>query len=417
MDPTAFDLAKILRPVEPAEFFRDHWEQQPLPVLRNDPTYYRGLFSRPDVDTVLAFTRPKFLHPEDFKPHAPPAHNFVQGWLADEESVPVEFYADLADVQRAFGHGKTVIIRAMQHRWGPIASMARRLEEFFGCPVHTNLYLTPPGAQGFSVHYDTHEVFVLQIEGTKHWRFYGSARELPLEEERATLNRDQLGASTQEVFLQPGDMLYMPRGHAHEAFTSDRTSLHLTVGVRVFRWVDLLQQALADLAAQDVRLRHSLPPGLLSRAAAPPSLQSQFQDLLGLFARGARLHDAVDNMTEAFLSKLAVLPHDYFAIADPDTIDLDTMLQRVPGAICRVLPEGEDRVSLHAPGVYVDGPAKVGPALHFIARTPRFAPRALPDNLTADAKLVLVRRLVQEKLLTIVRPAAPASPAEGTPAQ
>ena len=36
-------------------------------------------------------------------------------------------------------------------------------------------------------HYDTHEVFVLQIAGSKHWRFYGSARELPLPEEAATL--------------------------------------------------------------------------------------------------------------------------------------------------------------------------------------------------------------------------------------
>ena len=39
--------------------------------------------------------------------------------------------------------------------------------------------LTPEGAQGFDPHFDTHEVFVLQVEGHKHWRLYGPGRVLP----------------------------------------------------------------------------------------------------------------------------------------------------------------------------------------------------------------------------------------------
>ena len=41
-------------------------------------------------------------------------------------------------------------------------------------------------------------------------------------------------------------------------------------------------------------------------------------------------------------------------------------------------------------------------ALHFIARTPRFAVRSLPDDLTTDGKLVLLRRLVRDQLLRVV---------------
>ena len=41
------------------------------------------------------------------------------------------------------------------------------------------------------------------------------------------------------------------------------------------------------------------------------------------------------------------------------------------------------------------------PALHFIARTPRFAAAALPDNLTAEGKLVLARRLVRDRVLRV----------------
>ena len=43
-----------------------------------------------------------------------------------------------------------------------------RLESFVG----TNMYLTPPGTQGFAPHYDDVEVFILQLEGKKHWRVY-----------------------------------------------------------------------------------------------------------------------------------------------------------------------------------------------------------------------------------------------------
>ena len=142
-----------------------------------------------------------------------------------------------------FAQGKTLLINSMQNRWPAVAAMCRNLEAFFGCPIHTYLLLTPPGAQGLAAHYDAYEVFVLQIDGVKHWRFYGAARDLPLADDQDEIPRDKLGLPTQEVLLQPGDLLYMPRGHVHEAFTKDGASLHLTVGLRIYRWMDLLQQA------------------------------------------------------------------------------------------------------------------------------------------------------------------------------
>ena len=46
------------------------------------------------------------------------------------------------------------------------------LQDFMGSFVGTNMYLTPPGTQGFAPHYDDVEVFILQLEGKKHWRVY-----------------------------------------------------------------------------------------------------------------------------------------------------------------------------------------------------------------------------------------------------
>jgi hypothetical protein len=222
MHGTEWDLPQLLRPIEAEAFMRDTWENQSLAVTRDDPAYFHDLFTLSDVDTVIAFTRPKFTEPGDFKPEGAPARNFIQGLLADDEMSPAVKYPNVAEVRRAFDRGKTIILTAMQYRWESVASLCRRLEERFGCPVHTNLYLTPPGSQGFDPHYDTHEVFVLQIEGNKHWRVYGAGRELPLPLETATFSRDQLGAPTLEAVLRPGDVLYLPRGHIHEVLPPTR---------------------------------------------------------------------------------------------------------------------------------------------------------------------------------------------------
>jgi ribosomal protein L16 Arg81 hydroxylase len=396
-----FDLAKLLGTIELEAFFRDSWEKQPLAVSRNDPTYYNGLFSRRDLDRVIAFTRPQFRDAEIVKPGVP-RPNFVQGWLPDDEPF-AGFYPDLPTAQRAFAQGKTILLNSMQQRWPALAAMSRHLETFFGCPVHTYLLLTPPGAQGLSPHYDAYEIFVLQIDGVKHWRFYGPARQLPLATDQASIPRDQLGPPTKEVFLQPGDLLYMPRGHVHEAFTSDQASLHLTVGVRVYRWLDLLQRALLELATSEPSFRQSLPPGFLGNGALTSSQKAAIRERLQLLAQNANLEEALEAMTAAFLGGLRPLPQGYFADDPPDHIDLDTMLERAPGMLCRVIRK-KDGVTLHAPGTRIDGPGKVASALEFVAATRRFTPRALPDTLTESAKLVLVQRLIREKLLTVANP-------------
>ncbi len=408
MNPEKLDLAKILHPIEPEVFFRDYWEKKPLLISRNDPDYYRGLPSLSDVDAMIAYSRPKFVEPGDFKPNGPANHPYVQGWLADDEPMPSVLYPTVSDVQQAFLRGKTLILTATQHRWPASAALCRNLERFFGCPVHANLYLTPKGAQGFHAHFDGHEVFVLQLEGTKHWRFYGSGRELPLPDEDGPVPVERIGPVTEEAFVRPGDLLYMPRGHIHEAFTSDQASMHLTVGVKVFRMADLVRLALDAVSRRDARFREAVPPGVLPAGRATESLQERFRELLRALADDGRVEEAVDRLASSFLRQLAPLPGDYFSAGDDaDAVDLDTVLERAPGVVFR-LTSGEGWVALVFPGNRIDGPPKIAAALQTITRTPRFAPKDLPDDLTPDAKLLLARRLVRARFLT------PAARADGT---
>ncbi len=398
MSLSEMGLAALVAPVEVERFFAEYWEKQSLLIPRDRPDYFAGLLSAADVDQVIAFTRPKFVDSGAFTREESRAKPFVQGWLADRQMQEGAKYADIEELHRVYTQGKTVIIMTMQRRWLPVARLCRNLEAVFHCPVHANMYLTPKGAQGFDAHFDPHEVFVLQLEGSKHWRLYESARDLPLIDERFETPKDRLGPP-RDVVLNPGDLLYIPRGHVHEAFTSEAPSLHLTVGVNVYRWADLLHEALDDLARRDVRLRESLPPGGLASTQAAAVLKNQFQELLAAVTQEASIEGAVQNLGTQFFSQLPALPEARFtAPPETDGIDADTVLEKSAGVVCRVI-ESPGWVEIEFPGGRVGGPPKIASALRFVASRERFAVRELPDSLGQEGKLVLARRLVRERLL------------------
>jgi hypothetical protein len=119
-------------------------------------------------------------------------------------------------------------------------------------------------------------------------------------------------------------------------------------------------------------------------------------------AEAAGAEEAVHRLATAFLGQLATLPGDSFAAGAVEAIGPDTVVERVPGAICREVRLADGRVGLQFPGGSLEGPAKIAAALHFIAHTPRFTVRSLSDGLTLEGKLILVRRLVRDRFLRVV---------------
>ena len=129
-----------------------------------------------------------------------------------------------------------------------------------------NAYATPPANRGFATHYDTHDVFVLQVAGRKQWRVHEPVVPDPLEQQASGGRPDEVGARSDtlavlEVVLAPGDALYLPRGWLHSATALGEQSLHLTVGVRAMNRYSLVG-ALFDLAREEAALRSGFPVGL-----------------------------------------------------------------------------------------------------------------------------------------------------------
>ena len=79
-----------------------------------------------------------------------------------------------------------------------------------GSRAQTNIYLTPPDAQGFAARWDTHDVFVLQVAGRKQWTVYDAKVTLPLKGQAFDPERDAPGPATDQFDLGAGGQVRCP---------------------------------------------------------------------------------------------------------------------------------------------------------------------------------------------------------------
>jgi ribosomal protein L16 Arg81 hydroxylase len=387
----------LLHPLGPDEFVRDYWEKRTLILARGDRSYYGDLFSRADVDSLIFFGGTRFPDAEVQRTDSP---RVMRGVPSDGRNPTGNVPLTLQDIESMYCEGKTVLVHAVQTRIGPVAQMCRSLEGSLNHPVNANMYFTPPGAQGFQAHFDDHDVFILQIDGSKNWKIYEAVRELPLKSEDPQISEDQMPPCTEQVCLQPGDLLYLPRGFVHEAFTSESASLHLTIGVEVLRWADLLTRAVTHFSRHEVALRRSLPVGWADGRTEDSELRSQLRELLQLLGEKADPDEPLADFRHEFISNLQPLPTGLFGQNTSLTpVQTGDLVQKRPGTICRVLEEGNS-VSILFPSSKVSGPATIATALRVIAATEGpFTTASLPDELSETSKMVLVRRLIKEGLL------------------
>lgn len=195
-----------------------------------------------------------------------------------------------------FSRGATVRIRDLQWFDAAVDAFRRDIQAVFLAPCQINMYLTPPRQAGFSPHFDSHDVFIVQCQGRKRWRIrpvYANMTPLPLSSTPFDASRYPPEDRFDEFMLDCGDTLYIPRGVMHEAACDDRESIHLTVSLTPLTANDVLAKVLARAARNDVAFRSLLfgnddqsPDALRGLAAGvyamiePAFTESAIQDIL-----------------------------------------------------------------------------------------------------------------------------------------
>lgn len=380
----------LIQPFAREQFFQEYWETKPLVIHRESPGYYSALLSLDDIDRAL--TTLDLRYP-----------NIVLKNAAREVD-PEEYSVngstiDVAKLYQLFGEGSTVTLAFLDTVIPSLTEFCRGLEAEFSHPFQANIYLTPPGNQGAKVHYDTHDVFVLQVAGSKRWTIYGTPVELPLKNQDFDSSKHAPGERTMEFELCAGDVAYIPRGWAHEARSTDTVSLHITAGILAYTWTDFLLECVADACLNDSAFRKALPPGFARNGLPEPQARDILSQLLQRVSERAKPGEILGRFADDFLSSCPPLLRGQMAqLAGADRIAIDTMVGARPHVIARVEADS-DSVSVHHFGRKTTLPHHVAPALQFALTHDRFAVRDLPGDLDDAGKLTLVRRLIREGLL------------------
>ena len=255
--------------VDPVGFAADTWGRSPLLTRAADlPGDLGDLFSEDAVDALVSThgLRTPFLRvAKDGTTLANRAFTSgggVGAGIADQ--------ADDTRLTSLFADGATLVLQALHRTWPPVVRFAQQLAGDLGHPVQVNAYVTPPQSRGFDDHYDVHDVFVLQVSGAKRWRIHAPVHEAPLRDQPWTDRRDAVRAEAEreplvDAVLEPGDVLYLPRGTLHAATALGDVSTHLTFGVHTWHRhhlaEELVSAALATVA-DDPDVRTSLPLGV-----------------------------------------------------------------------------------------------------------------------------------------------------------
>ena len=288
--------------------------------------------------------------------------------------------------------------------------VARALEVVLHQPVTASAFWSQGGLKA-PVHYDDHDILVIQLRGEKRW--YVSDAPAGLHNSWKTIPGAPPSLGPHQSFvLRPGDFAYLPRGAFHTV-DADTESLHLAIGFIPLTVRDAIIAALDQLSDLDRSYRETITGRL--------AFQLRGEGLQGLAPRVldgvARLHsacaspgffqEALQRRSARTVAVLPALPAP--AVAPP--IDLDTVLRPRDVAFCHLSANAET-IDFSYPGGHLYIHRGAEQSLVFMTRMPEFTVRDVPGALADDVKLALAAKLVGVGYLE----ASPAVRVPGPPA-
>lgn len=383
-------LSELLSPITPTEFFADYWERRPLILNRDTPDKFRALPTIGDIERSLATSG--FRHPDVRLANPDNAPKTADYTLPDGR-------IDVLAVTKLFAGGVTMVFEQMHRKLPALRDLCRSLESELGIALQTNLYLSPPGAGGFKVHYDTHDVFVLQVEGSKDWELFESPIELPMRGQYHDQPGLAPGASAKRFRLSRGDLAYIPRGIYHAACAGKDRSLHITLGTLSKTWCELILEAISELSLRDVEMRRALPIGFGTGSFDPASARTHLFRLLDRAVASVDFDATVRSLQQEFIrTRDPDLREQLANLAQLGTLSPETPVRARANCIYSV-EETESGVTLRYLNSVIDLPAHTAQSLADVlsGRTAKVSDISGP--LDTESKLVLVRRLIEEGLV------------------
>ena len=256
------DLAALLAPITPEQFFTEYYDRKPLHV-RGDPGKFAQVLSWRQINRLLDMTH--IWSGASIK------------LVMDSETIPPERFCtralsrdgaqvmqpDAKLVQHWIGQGASLVMNDVDSLSPGLAGVSTALESAGLGKAQANVYISWQAHKAFKTHYDTHDVWAVQVEGEKDWNIWEGRADWPIPHPvfkgQPQAHHDQARGKLKEVVkLRPGDLLYLPRGWYHDALADAPASVHVAYGVHAPLGMDLLN-ILLERALHDPDFRKPLP--------------------------------------------------------------------------------------------------------------------------------------------------------------
>ncbi len=207
----------------------------------------------------------------------------------------------ISKLNKLLNDGCTLVINAIERYNDNVSNIKTKFEQIFKETIQVNLYLSQPKTFGFNLHYDPHEVFIIQLAGEKEWELYDFTIEKPLRNQRYFSEQPPEKINT-KVTLTKGDVLYVPRGMWHKAESINKSSLHLTVGVYAMTKFDIINRTIQELQNQ-VRFREYMRNSTQFKNGVKNLSKKEIQDIIA---------NAIDSLQEMLVdSEITEVCNDY----------------------------------------------------------------------------------------------------------
>src|SRR5579871_2637319 len=289
-------------------FMQTYWDREPLHIARGDQSYYWPLATAEQVHEIAGLAASLS--------GATKTRTLIELVGGERSAGSVRLrnaVSNSRSLWQAHARGSTILVQMAQRYWAPLARLCEAIEAQLRAPLDATLICTPAGSQAFGRHFDRLDAIVIQLAGRKSWRLLGEAQPSPVQElpllpfETIETGRDRLAGwdvsdlslsvVKRSVILEPGDLLYVPRGMYHEVWTEDEDSAHITLAVRPVTYVDLMIAALGRYAERIPTVRARLMPQV---DRDPARVKSMLHELALDFARRIDAEAALGDMEAAY---------------------------------------------------------------------------------------------------------------------
>ncbi|SEK66105.1 JmjC domain-containing protein [Streptacidiphilus jiangxiensis] len=222
---TAIERALGWSSVEPLGrgFVRGHIQDEALPARIMTPNSLLDMVMR------RSLARPQFrVFREGQEVH--PAIYYTDSVSPRGQSISM---VNMHALGRLLREGATVILD-QANVFDPAMEVACRALQWWSRErVQVNAYLTTNDADGFPLHWDDHDVLIVQLAGEKQWEVRGTSRPVPMYRD-ADPNSTPPDQFLWQGTMRAGDVMHIPRGHWHQATrngSGSGQSLHVTFGI------------------------------------------------------------------------------------------------------------------------------------------------------------------------------------------